>query len=238
MSLGARLPPKPPLLSFGPGIASAGFATDDHQLIIGALAGLVTGLPSSAVAKRQAEFLAGRWAAREALARLGVEATPGRDDEGLPLWPPGVRGSITHGAGRALCAVARVGDVRSLGIDAERLMKSTASAELCLRICAEDELSDLERALGRPRHHAVTFAFSAKESLYKCLHPLVGKFMDFHAARVVQAALSDDSGALRGELTLSLAVDWSPELREGRLFRAPFVATDEHVESAVVLRDA
>lgn len=234
MSSSPRLSPQPLLLDLGPAIASAGFATLDHQAVIGELEGRIEGDPSRAVAKRRAEFLAGRWAAHQALAVLGISAIPGRSEEGLPLWPASAIGSITHGADRALSAVARRADVRSLGIDAERLMAS-ASVELCRRICAEAELAELERTLARPRAHVLTLAFSAKESLYKCLHPLIGKFMDFHAARVVEVTRSDRDGARGGELTLELCVDWSPEFLQGRLFRASFVVASGHVESAVVL---
>jgi enterobactin synthetase component D len=234
MSSSPRLSPRPPLLELGPAIASAGFETLDHRAIILELEGLVADQPARAVAKRRAEFLAGRWAARQALAALGIEAIPGRDEAGLPRWPEEVIGSITHGGDRALSAVARRAEVRSLGIDAERLMPS-ASPELCRRICDEAELARLERALSRPGHHALTLAFSAKESLYKCLHPLIGKFMDFHAARVTSVTRQGESGYVRGELTLELCVDWSSEFACGRRFRAPFVLADEHVETAVVL---
>jgi enterobactin synthetase component D len=235
MNEAPRLTPQPLLLELGAAIASAGFAIDEPSRVIAELGGLVSGAPARAVDKRRAEFLAGRWAARQALARLGVEATPGRSEGGLPIWPNDVTGSITHGAQRALAAAARTADVRSLGLDSERLM-STASAALCRRICGETELAELERALGRPFPHALTLAFSAKESLYKCLYPLIGEFMDFHAARVVQTQVSEGQGALRGDLTLELAVDWSAEHRQGSLFRARFAVSAEHVESAVILQ--
>jgi 4'-phosphopantetheinyl transferase EntD len=229
------LPAQPLLLDLGPGVATAGFSTSDHQVVIAELAELVEGAPERAVAKRRAEFMAGRWAARQALAALGIDATPGRNEDGSPRWPPNTVGSITHGADRALCAVARDKDVRSLGIDAERLMNDTASVELRARICAEDELSILRRCLDQPEHHGVTFAFSAKESLYKCLHPLIGKFMDFNAARVVSASASPSGELVRGELELELNVDWSAEFPRGRRFVARFLASRAHVESAVLL---
>jgi 4'-phosphopantetheinyl transferase EntD len=125
--------------------------------------------------------------------------------------------------------------VRSLGIDAERLLDERAKDELLARICGKDELSLLGESLDAPLRHLVSFAFSAKESLYKCLYPLVGKFMDFSAARVVEARgeLTDVGG--RGALTLELSVDWSSELTRGRRFEAPFFASSSHVESAIVL---
>lgn len=235
MSYAPRLTPQPPLLELGSAVVSAGFATDDHPAIIRELEALVGDQPVRAVAKRRAEFLAGRWAAREALARLGIDAIPGRSEAGLPLWPAQATGSITHGGDRALSAVARRADVRSLGIDAERLMLR-ASAELCRRICDDAELRPLERALSRPPEHVLTLAFSAKESLYKCLYPLVGTFMDFHAARVTSVEPWAEGGLIRGELTLELSVDWSFEFSRGQRFRAAFVVGGDHVESAVVLR--
>ena len=225
-------------LDLGWAVASAGFAVVDYEAIILELSALeVEGMPGRAVPKRRAEFLAGRWAARSALAALGVDAerAPGRNQDGSPRWPSQVVGSITHGAARALCAVARTSDVRSLGIDAERLMSPAAKDELRARICSDDERAILARGLSAPEHHLVTFAFSAKESLYKCLYPLVGQFMDFSAARVVAAAGRAQGERLVGELTLELGVDWSPEFRQGQQLAARFLASEQHVESAVVL---
>jgi 4'-phosphopantetheinyl transferase EntD len=222
-------------LDLGPDVASAGFAVVDHAAVIDALAGLgFEGVPERAVPKRRAEFLAGRWAARQALAKLGVDATPSRNEDGSPRWPAQIIGSITHGAGRALCAVARVGRVRSLGIDAERLMTESTKRELLDRICSDEEQALLVSELSVPGHQAVSFAFSAKESLYKCLYPLMGHFMDFSAARVV-GAMAHAGQQLTGALTLELSVDWSAKLRRGQRLRAEFVASDAHVESAVLL---
>ena len=224
----SALAAQPLRLDLGPAVVSAGFVVADHEAIIAELGGLgFEGLPERAVPKRQAEFLAGRWAARQALSALGVDATLSRNEDGSPRWPLQVVGSITHGAGRALCAVARVDEVRSLGIDAERLMSESAKDELLARICGEAERDVLARGLELPEHRSVTVAFSAKESLYKCLYPLVGKFMDFSAARVVTA--------VAGELTLELSVDWSTDFPRGQQFQARFVASEHDVESAVVL---
>ena len=222
-------------LDLGRTVACAGFQVVDYEAIVAELSALpVEGLPERAVAKRRAEFLAGRLAARTALAALGVESMPGRNEDGSPRWPAHVSGSITHGAERALCAVARASDVRSLGIDAERLMGPETKAELVARICSRAELEVLG-TLGAPEHHLVSLAFSAKESLYKCLYPLVGRYMDFGAARVVAAQGRATESRLAGELTLALSVDWSAELPTGRRLQAQFVASDRHVESAVLL---
>lgn len=223
-------------LDLGPRVACAGFLVVDHDAIIAELAALqVEGMPTRAVAKRRAEFLAGRWAARAALASLGLDAVPSRREDGSPAWPARVVGSISHGAGRALCAVAFDSELRSIGIDTERLMTEAASAELRARICRDEERAVMAASIAAPDHHLVTFAFSAKESLYKCLYPLMGRFMDFSAARVVAAAARTEATRVAGELTLELSVDWSDELRRGQRLAARFVASERHVVSAVVL---
>lgn len=233
----SALEPAPLLVELGPGVFSAGFRVGDHALVIAELGPLLTApsLSESAVPKRRAEFLAGRYAASRALAALGIHSTPGRDERGRPLWPAGVAGSITHGAGRALSAVAREGEVLGVGIDAERLMGSAARDELLARICDGAERAALA-SLDASEPARVTFAFSAKESLYKCLSPLVGKFMDFDAAHVVEARARVTPRGLEGELVLELSVDWAASLPRGRRFRAPFVASQHHVETGVVHR--
>ena len=224
-------------LDLGPHVACAGFLVVDYEAIIAELGELsVQGAPTRAVPKRRAEFLAGRLAAGRALAALGLTGLPDRNEDGSPLWPADVAGSITHGAGRAFCAVARTAHVRSLGIDVERVMGPETKVELRARICGDDEWAQLTRSLELPDHELLTFAFSAKESLYKCLYPLMGRFMDFSAARVTAVQGSRHGSGFAGELILSLSVDWSEELRQGRQFRAQVAATSERVQSAVVLR--
>jgi enterobactin synthetase component D len=231
------LQPARVLVELGPAVVSAGFVCDDHAGVIAELGPLVRqpSISASAVPKRRAEFLAGRFAARTALAALGIDATPGRDAEGRPLWPAGIVGSITHGAGRALCAVASSRDVLGVGIDVERLMDASVKDELLARICSEPERAMLAR-LAAPEAASITFAFSAKESLYKCLFPHVGRFMDFNAAAVVDAQAVAVPGGFTGELVLELTVDWASSLPRGLRFTAPFVSSERHVETGVTLR--
>jgi enterobactin synthetase component D len=234
----AELVPQPLSLELPAFVKSAGVAVADPARVIAALTGLtVEGLPERAVDKRRAEFLAGRFAAIEALRGLGVTDPPGRNQDGSPRWPAEIVGSITHGAERALCCVAHRRELRGLGLDAERLMNEDVKLELRRRICTQGELAlgaELLPHLGE--HELVSLAFSAKESLYKCLYPTVGRFMDFHAARLVGAvARTSQSQAVAGELTLELAVDWSPLFRAGQRLTAQFYKGAAHVETAVVL---
>lgn len=231
-----QLSPRPLRLQLGPRISHVGFAVDDYEAVLAALSELsFEGAPERAVNKRRAEFLAGRLAASHALEQLGVAGALGRNADGSPRWPVGVVGSITHGARRAFCAVAQSEQLRGLGIDAEALMRASTSPELKRRICSEGELRCLASALAAPEHHLLSLAFSAKESLYKCLYPLVERFMDFHAARVVAVTQLPAHDGIEGELTLELSVDWSPQHLAGRRLCARFFLGAEHVETAVEL---
>ncbi len=77
-------------------------------------------LVARSVAKRRNEFVTVRYCARVALGEIGVAPVPIlKGDKGEPCWPDGVVGSLTHCEGFRGAVVARQGEVRSVGIDAE-----------------------------------------------------------------------------------------------------------------------
>jgi 4'-phosphopantetheinyl transferase EntD len=129
--------------------------------------------------KRRREFTAGRHCARQALVRLGQEPValpigPGR----APVWPPGIIGSISHTDEIAIAAVARQTDLRSLGIDVESA--DPLEPGLLELVCRDDERAALT-ASGMQLQTGAKLIFSAKESVYKCLWPVSGVFLEFHA---------------------------------------------------------
>ena len=160
------------------------------------------------VPKRRAEFLAGRAAAAHALARCGC-TTPhavGRNPNGSPSWPSGFVGSITHGGGIAAAAVASKTNCLGVGIDAEYLMSPSTEEEVASLVVTPGEVASAKRALpGVARSSLVTLAFSAKESLYKCLHPLVGTFFEFQDAELVKVWGTSGAGEFRLKLRRNLA---------------------------------
>jgi 4'-phosphopantetheinyl transferase EntD len=132
------------------------------------------------VAKRVTEFVHGRHCARAAMAGLGLPpaAIPvGRNRE--PLWPASVVGSITHSGHVAAAAVASVSELRGIGIDIEK--SEPLEADIAELIRREDETDwnsgEDAKAL-----------FSIKESVYKCIYPLLGRFVDFREMRVSRDA--------------------------------------------------
>ena len=70
--------------------------------------------------ERRREHATVRACARSALARLGQRPTPILNDaDGVPIWPAGVVGSLTHCRGYRAALVALGTDVASVGVDAE-----------------------------------------------------------------------------------------------------------------------
>ncbi len=169
--------------------------------------------PIRGVAKRQGEYLAGRLCAREALRRLcGQPLVPGRDEEGVPIWPAGVVGSITHGAGQAAALVAFGRHWRGLGLDLEKRLGAERAARLAGEILTPAEM---ERTAGlSPEAFArhVTLTFSLKESLFKALYPLVLQRFYFHDAELLE--LNEDGHAELG-LLIELSAEWRPGARLG-----------------------
>jgi len=131
-----------------------------------------------AVEKRKREFRAGRECARRALNGLGLadEPIPVLPNRG-PGWPEAVVGAITHCRGFAGAVAAWRRDYEGVGLDAELVEPLRAS--LSRLICTDAEvrwMTDLEPPSGTDW---VKVIFSAKEAVYKCIGPLVGRWVGF-----------------------------------------------------------
>jgi enterobactin synthetase component D len=97
------------------------------------------------VAKRQAEYLAGRLCAREALRRVtGIASVPAVGADRAPQWPAEVSGTITHGSGWAAAMVSHVSAWRGLGLDVERRLAAPRAERLAGEILTPGELQQLQ----------------------------------------------------------------------------------------------
>ena len=140
------------------------------------------------VSKRQAEFLAGRLCAREALQSLtGTPYVPTVGEDRAPQWPRGIVGSITHGAGWAGVVVARQSEWRGLGLDIERMLVCERADRPAGEILTPSELEAFASLSDHDRAELVTRTFSLKESLFKALYPLVKQRFYFQDAEVLEA---------------------------------------------------
>ena len=164
-----------------------------------------------AVAKRQAEFIAGRYCARQALQSFNnaknEEVKIGEKRE--PLWPQGFTGSITHSRGFAAAAIAQLDIVRSIGIDSEQTIKTSTADNVSSHILTTSESYQDNQALFANSSEYLTLVFSAKESIFKCLYPLVNRYFDFKDAII----FLDTSNP--GAFTYELQKDLNDEFTQG-----------------------
>jgi 4'-phosphopantetheinyl transferase EntD len=131
--------------------------------------------------KRRLDFMLGRQCARQALRELGIGPVPilrGATRE--PLWPPGVCGSITHCEGYCAAVASLQSEIRSIGIDAERVQP--LSDGVLQRVTIETERIWIESVDSRMPWALVLF--SAKESVFKAWFPVVGSWLGFQHARI------------------------------------------------------
>lgn len=185
-----------------PGVAFAALPiAGDEPPLLPAEAAAIAGVAP----RRRRTFAFGRACARRA---LGREVAIGIGPGGAPLWPAGIAGSITHTDDDAAAAV---GAVRALGIDLESRVHAARTPDLAALVATTPH----ERA------QPAALVFSAKESVYKCLYPTGGRFLDFADVELVFAA---------GTFTVVRAAGYHPREVRGR-----FVLTDELVASVAVL---
>ena len=164
---------------------------------------------ASAAERRRREFTAGRACARAALSRLGLPPAPIlRGARGEPKWPAGVVGSITHCAGYRASAVARAGDLVTLGIDAEP-DSPLPEGVLDLVATAAERASLRQLGMSAPGTCWDRLLFSAKESVYKAWFPVTGRWLGFEQAAVT-------IGPAAGTFTARLMVP-GPERHDPRL---------------------
>jgi 4'-phosphopantetheinyl transferase EntD len=152
------------------------------------------GIGPRAVTARRVSYHWGRALARRAMVQLG--SAPAAVPKGAtrePRWPEGLVGSITHCDDYCAAAVGRAQEWLAVGIDAE--LVRPLEPGVITRITSEEERAALS-LLGDPERAAVAL-FSAKESVYKVWHPLVGTWLGFHDATVV---LDEAAGTFRATL--------------------------------------
>ena len=129
-------------------------------------------------ARRRLEFVQGRACARDALARLDIHDWPllptaQRD----PRWPAGIAGSISHCGGACVAAVAPAASAPGIGIDIEAIDR--IDERIAPRVCSGRELRRLRRGGAPIDRIALCRVFSAKESAFKAVFPLLRRAFDF-----------------------------------------------------------
>ncbi|WP_321864140.1 4'-phosphopantetheinyl transferase family protein [Pseudomonas paraveronii] len=181
------------------------------------------------VAKRQAEFLAGRLCARAALQQLdNLDCVPAIGEDRAPVWPQHISGSITHSSGHAAAIVGHKAQWRGLGMDLENVLSLERAERLAGEILTAAELQRMAM-LPREQHALlVTLTFSAKESLFKALYPIVQKRFYFEHAEVLEWSEN-------GQVRLRLLTDLSEEWCYGKELVGQFAVDGEQLLSLVAI---
>ena len=152
-----------------------------------------------AVIERRREFATVRSCARRALSRLGIPPTAILPDaDGVPQWPAGIVGSMTHCVGYRAAVVAPSNRLGGIGIDAE-LHAALPDSASDLVLGSEEHAQVRELAEVRPDVHWDTIVFCAKEAVFKARYPSTRTWLDFadisvtlHPEGTFQARAGDD----------------------------------------------
>jgi enterobactin synthetase component D len=156
--------------------------------------------------RRREEFFVGRTAAHQALTHLGVaHVLPIRKGvNGQPTWPDGLIGSITHCHPWSVAAVARKDDISAIGIDLESTERMRGE-DIRSIICGPQERGWIDS--GDPVER-LTILFSAKEAIFKALHPSCRRYFNFLDVELAPTASE-------GNLGIKLLVDLSQKYKRG-----------------------
>ena len=131
---------------------------------------------------RQAEFVGGRLAARDAMQALGRRTGPVlRGVRGEPVAPPGVSLSVSHKRHLAIAVAARA-EFGTLGVDLEALEPEREG--IGARVLVPEELQALEALEPARRWTSTVLRFSIKEAIYKALAPRLQRYIGFEEAVV------------------------------------------------------
>lgn len=148
----------------------------------GLMSAEATSLSPLAGERRRRDYIAGRYLARRLLATHGygdyaLVPTPA----GMPQWPTGITGSISHCRDLVFVAVAAIDAVDAIGIDIEDVTRfHDGLADSILTVGERARLPDEDAA----RRQQMAVIFSTKEAFYKYQHVLFEEKLDFQDAEV------------------------------------------------------
>lgn len=174
----------------------------------------------SASSKRQQEYLLGRFCSLMALRKLGFNLyyEVSSDDDGAPIFPEGFVGSITHSHEIVTAVCAKTSSYLGIGIDVQKVMpiKTYKSIKSKILTTFELDLSIEEWS----EAEFLTLIFSFKESIYKCLRPLAGRYFGFQDAKIT--SIDTEKNIIQYELIKTIGNDIKEGHRGyGHFFKSP-----------------
>lgn len=148
---------------------------------------------------RQSEFLAGRYAAKLALAAMPEklcleQVIIGERKE--PIFPKDLIGTLTHSDTIAMCAATPSKALCFVGIDIEPIMTKTDFSGIEGKVYSAREL-ELLTGKGINKEIAATLIFSAKESIFKAFSKLIHHGIDFQSFELSELLYLADSLSMK-----------------------------------------
>lgn len=162
--------------------------------------------------KRAYEYLGGRICALHSLMALGC-VDVGQllsTDNRIVNMPKGYVASISHSDQMATAVAASDVDIQGLGVDLEQIMSNHKALKVSSRLLTDDEISKGFVA-GDKTGIETTLIFSGKESLFKCLYPIVNKYFGFQDATCID--INYESAEMTFKLNKNLSDRFTADTR-------------------------
>ncbi|WP_330185747.1 4'-phosphopantetheinyl transferase Npt [Nocardia sp. NBC_01503] len=162
-------------------------------------------LITRAVEKRRRDFIGARYCARQALEQLGEPAVAiGKAEDGGPVWPRGIVGSLTHCDGYKAAVLGHKLRFRSIGIDAEP--HAALPDGVLDSVSLAPERQWLTTVLPGTALHLDRLLFCAKEATYKTWRPLTGRWLGFEDAHITFTVDEESAGTGAGTFHTELLI--------------------------------
>lgn len=174
---------------------------------------------------RAREFGAGRAAAHAAMELLGHVPRPVlQGEDRAPVWPVGLKGSITHTDRDCMAVVTDAPEIAVLGLDLEPM--SPLEPSLWPVVCTMSEMQWLAALGPSQRGHFAKLIFCAKEAVYKAQYQISRTMLEFHA---VDLSMDLASGRFEAQLRSDIPGFTSKAVIPGRfaILSNSFVAAVE-----------
>ncbi len=219
-----------PLSGFKDGVTACRFFVERYNNTLFTKLGI--SFPPSlnnALTLRRAEYLAGRVLAKMNLTRLGLSACELLPDQyGIPQWPAGISGSLSHNRKIVVCATLPSEQAGMAGIDIETLISPEDAQLLWRHIISPQEYAFL---MAQPLefHQMLTLVFSAKESFYKLVFPKTRNAMVFHSVRFIAFDLQD------GTFSLTIPDELTTLFRSRRYADGTFLLMNDDIATFMYL---
>lgn len=139
---------------------------------------------------RLRELRGGRAIARKGMRYLGASDSPLLSDHmGAPVWPTGLRGSLSHTPCHVAALVGTSSDFESVGVDID---DGRSLGEAKVDVATPDELELTREVAQRHCTLAESVAFSVKEAIFKCQCLLTrDQTLDFLDIQIIHGATLD-----------------------------------------------